>query len=942
MKQIQILYDTEKALEEGLAQIRAACSQAPANQMLFYITWSMQSAHELAGLVCRLEKAFPEAIYYGNEASGSVAMGQFTTKINLTCLIPEQEDTRFELVWVEKNTEISSLDALWAYCKAKQGLRAVELIPTMSYVNELCIEGNAPDLPENVFVFGGASVQYDNPTYDSDVIARGHPVTKDGMAVMLYFGQELRFFCTKVLGWKGLGRWMKVTASDGHRILEIDHQPAYSIYEKYLNLTETDRDELVFPLIAQEEGSKYIYTPKRILADKSMEMFADMPSGTRVRIAYGDKNTILQGIYSRARSVAAFVPDYMKIYSCAARRLFWGDGEISRETEILQQLAPAFGFYTGGEIGKFEGRLKVLNQTLVIVAIREGKREQMSPIPLPEKVKADKSLVSRLAYFAKTVSEEEQEDFRRLRQDKQIIDVLAGEFACVIYIDSDNDRETIYRWDEGIFGQTNQPEVRNFTHRLDLIRDLYVYAPDKEDFYAATRKEHIREQLKMEHFSSHNFRIHGRGGALENWQIRFYYADAEERCFICGMRNIDAEIKAEIDKRREMEYQVHRTTADLKEKIAALNKMSEGTVALLGEIVEKRDIESGEHIRRVRDYTYILSDAVRRTMPEYNLTKEDVDMIVMASSLHDIGKISIPDSILLKPGRLTDEEFAVMRTHSEKGAAIIKGLDGIWNEKYIQTAYDICLSHHERWNGKGYPNGLAGDEIPISAQIVAVADCYDALTSERVYKHAYSPQDAFDMIIRGECGRLSDKILSCLKLCRASFEKLAGQGSGAIEIPETDTEIYAGAASSPQGATKKAYTPEEKALAVIAGIARGWDLVCHINSALNIITPFFISNRFNREWSELLDGREISSENMDSFLNRFVLPGDMHGFKNALNRQIAVDHLSRNASLTHRFRGILGGETRVFDIQMMMDGDDPGQVIMGIMESDGSQPESMP
>ena len=903
--------------------------------MLFYITWTKRVEQELTEVVSALEELFPDAIYYGNEASGSIVNGQFGAGMYLTCMILEDEDSRCELVWVEKDTTISTLEELWNDCKAKNGLKAVELIPSMSYINEMHIDRNIPDLPEDVLVFGGASVNYGNATYDANVIAKGHPLTKDGMAVVLYYGKNLHFASAGVLGWKGLGRWMKVTASDGNTIYEIDHQPAYSIYEKYLNLTEKDRDDLVFPLIAEENGNQYIRTPQKVLADKSMKMFAGVPAGTKVRISYGDKNTILEGIHVKAKEIAKFVPQAMKAYSCAARRLFWGDAEIGRETEILQELAPTCGFYTGGEIFRFEEQLRVLNQTLVIVALREGDLDSFSPKALPEDMAVDKSLVSRLAYFAKTVSAEEEEAHHKLKRDMQIIDVVADEFVCVIHIDTSNDVETIYRWDESVFGEAKKyPEVRNFTHRLELIRDSFVYDVDRESFFDATRKDHIREQLQTKSNYSHNFRIHGRNGDIENWQIRFSYADSNQTCFVCGFRNIDAELKAEIDRRREMERQIHSTTADLKEKIVALNRMSEGTVELLGEVVERRNAESGEHIRRVKYYTYVLADMVRMALPEYGLTKEDVDMIVMASSLHDIGKISIPDSILLKPGRLTDEEFAVIKTHSEKGAAIIKGLVGIWNEKYIQTAYDICLCHHERWNGKGYPKGLVGDEIPISAQIVAVADCYDALTSERVYKHAYTPEVAFDMIIRGECGKLSDKILSCLKICREQFEKLARKGSGAIAIPEVRTEIYAGSGTSAGSIADKIHTSQEKHLAVIAGIARDYDYVCHINSLLNIITPYYISDRFAREYGGYLDGMEISPEDMDRFLNRFVLPEDIRSFRVATDRDNSTAYLKRKNFLIHRFRGIVGGETRYFDIKLILDESDAGHVVLGIVDVD--------
>lgn len=137
-------------------------------------------------------------------------------------------------------------------------------------------------------------------------------------------------------------------------------------------------------------------------------------------------------------------------------------------------------------------------------------------------------------------------------------------------------------------------------------------------------------------------------------------------------------------------------------------------------------------------------------------------MIVTASSLHDIGKIGIAESILNKPGRLTDEEFEIMKTHTLIGASILEKMELYQDEPLVQIARDICRWHHERYDGRGYPDGLKGDQIPISVQVVALADVYDALVSERVYKKAYSHEQALRMILNGECGAFNPLLLQCL------------------------------------------------------------------------------------------------------------------------------------------------------------------------------------
>lgn len=185
-------------------------------------------------------------------------------------------------------------------------------------------------------------------------------------------------------------------------------------------------------------------------------------------------------------------------------------------------------------------------------------------------------------------------------------------------------------------------------------------------------------------------------------------------------------------------------------------------VNILSTVMEMKNGESGLHILHINTITRILTENLLLLTDKYTFSKSDIQLICVASSLHDIGKIAIPDEIINKPGKLTEEEFAIMKTHSEKGAKMIESLTEYKDERLIKFAYDICLYHHERYDGKGYPMGLKGEQIPIWAQIVSVADVFDALISERVYKKAYTPEKALEMIINGECGLFNPLIVQSL------------------------------------------------------------------------------------------------------------------------------------------------------------------------------------
>ncbi len=210
-----------------------------------------------------------------------------------------------------------------------------------------------------------------------------------------------------------------------------------------------------------------------------------------------------------------------------------------------------------------------------------------------------------------------------------------------------------------------------------------------------------------------------------------------------------------------LQWLVDTQTKELRESIEILNHMRMEVLESLGTLVEFRSFESGEHIYRVHFITELLMREFQKCYPEYNISDEMIPEICMASILHDIGKISVSDTILNKPGRLTDDEFEQMKKHTEYGCEILKHFKGLYTDDTYSFYYDVIRYHHEKWDGKGYPDGLKGNEIPIWAQIVSVADIYDALTSTRVYKPPYDHQTAVKMMFGGECGVINPDVLEC-------------------------------------------------------------------------------------------------------------------------------------------------------------------------------------
>ena len=200
-------------------------------------------------------------------------------------------------------------------------------------------------------------------------------------------------------------------------------------------------------------------------------------------------------------------------------------------------------------------------------------------------------------------------------------------------------------------------------------------------------------------------------------------------------------------------------------------------ISILSHIVEFRNGESGKHVLHINILTGLLLDKLTQKSDKYFISGNEQYLITTASALHDIGKIGIDEKILNKPGKLTAEEFEIMKQHTVIGEEMLKNLEFYQDEELVRYAREICRWHHERYDGRGYPDGLVGDEIPIAAQVVSMADVYDALTSERVYKKAFSHEKAMEMILNGECGNFHPLLLECL-------QEIAGEIGFSLDIAD--------------------------------------------------------------------------------------------------------------------------------------------------------------
>jgi len=215
-----------------------------------------------------------------------------------------------------------------------------------------------------------------------------------------------------------------------------------------------------------------------------------------------------------------------------------------------------------------------------------------------------------------------------------------------------------------------------------------------------------------------------------------------------------------------MQEALKRRTESLEQEQKKMAQMNVSLLSALGTVVEFRSLESGDHVKRVMTFTKIILQKVKENYPEYKLTDEQIELISQAAALHDVGKVAIPDDILKAPRKLTPEEFTEMKKHTIYGCEILERFKFVDHDEFYKYCYEICRWHHEKADGKGYPDGLTESEIPVYCQVTALADCFDALVSKRVYKDAKACSDAYEMIAGGQCGIFSDTMLKCFSLAK--------------------------------------------------------------------------------------------------------------------------------------------------------------------------------
>ncbi|MCM1399257.1 MAG: diguanylate cyclase [Clostridium sp.] len=378
MKQFQICYKDDEEFFEKLKEIKEWCTSHSAYATVFRIYSEDMELERIQHVCDCLDEEMPDALYLGCTTNANIMDGVLTdTKIILTCTIFEYESTQAKIMQFpfSEETVVQDVEMLKKCCDENPWIQAVEMHATIMNMSMMEFCNEMSSLREDIQVFGGGAFNPDMDDETAAVFSKGNGFLEHGIIFLMLGGTDFHTYSTFISGWKPLKRKFRVTKADRELLYELDGKPALDVYRKFLNINRNDRffsNTLEFPLFLEHGDVDILRCPLAVNDDDSLVMSSDVQEDAVVRLAYGDPETILASIREDGQKVVDFCPEVIQTFSCAARRAFWGDENISNETAIFNSVAPTTGFYTHGEFLRIKGDMLNFNVTLVLVGMREG------------------------------------------------------------------------------------------------------------------------------------------------------------------------------------------------------------------------------------------------------------------------------------------------------------------------------------------------------------------------------------------------------------------------------------------------------------------------------------------------------------------------------------------------------------------------------------------
>lgn len=415
MRQFEFEYVNEGLFRKNLRKLDAWKKSNIVSNIVFHIFTEKLNKDRIATICKVISEEIPNANYIGCSTNGNIYRGGFTKKDTVICTLFEYATTKVDILQYKltNETEKEVTENLMDYIKNNPWVKAIEFVTTIRGMSMTNLCRDLSKLPENIEVFGGGAFCEDLNNNSAYVFSNKNECTDNSIAFLLIGGEDFYISTSFIAGWKPLGRELHVTKANGPELIELDNKPAYETYYRYLKINNDNnffKNTLEFPFLYNHNGINILRAPIASTENGTLIMTSDIEENVKAKIAYGDPWTILNGIEQEAKKYAEFTPETISVFSCAARRTFWGDKEVKKELKPFGHLAPIYGFYTSSEFQRTNNEVIQHNVTLAVAAMREGdpivNKQINTDIEDNVDIQGETSMINRLANFIQASTEE--------------------------------------------------------------------------------------------------------------------------------------------------------------------------------------------------------------------------------------------------------------------------------------------------------------------------------------------------------------------------------------------------------------------------------------------------------------------------------------------------------------------------------------------------------
>lgn len=749
MKKKSFVFKNPQDFEGNLGAFKQWHGENGSPKMFFQIYSEILDEGELKIVGDVIEKVFPDVPWMGISTSGNIVNCEVSGKITVVANMFEFPTTMFKIFQYDLSAmKVDDITRdIIKQSKEYPWVKGIEMYHTISSFSTTRFCDGMRFLRSDIQMFGGIVCSPDITSPESCVFSSVGGYCKTGLLIAFYGGEDFHVKSVKISGWKPLGRNFHVTKAKGNILYELSGMPAYDVYRRYLNIKNDSNffyNALEFPMLYEHNSTTIVRAPAASNQDGSLCMSSDVETGSIIRLSYGEPQTIVNSINDESAKLYSFRPEVLHIFSCAARKAFWASHEPTYEIYPFKKVAESMGFFSHGEFLRESGFLNQHNITLVVAAMREGPGKVIDVVGDLSDPMADSKLplAARMATFIRETSFELEEMNSKLQ-------VMNKQLQNIATTDSLTGLENRLAFDEFLSKISNEDDDAD-TEWVILMIDVngLKYTNDTFGHLAGDALIIAAANVIVDAYGHHGkcFRVGGdefvvivdaTSDMMYKLHCKLKRSIAEynkEAMYHLSLAVGESRLKNDFGRRKpisdwkmEADLNMYHNKA-LSHNSRAVSEQNQNMKELIDcmiSIEEAKDAYTAHHSERV----CCLAELIARLL---GLSDTTLLMITDAAQLHDIGKVGISDAILTKTSKLTEDEFSVIKQHPVIGAKILM------QSNYMQDLVQIVLHHHERYDGKGYPEGLAGENIPLGARILAIADSIDAITSRRVYRDAMS------------------------------------------------------------------------------------------------------------------------------------------------------------------------------------------------------------